>query len=565
MSGESLQEDGESMSREDAALRVPEPGSDLRRARVSPDLRASLGAGLFTAIVLSALVAGSAQDLWHKDGLDYAQIAREISEGHGFSSRQAIYALHLRFLEQRDGMDAAWPSVHRFPLLSIATAGLFRFFGANAFSVYLTGILALAITSGILHLWARQCLGRWPAVATTWVLTFNAALYFGVQAGMPESLACLFTTASLYLLWRGSRSSSAATWGGVGGALGLATLARTNVVTLAPFVIAEVFRVARVRRIRMALLCSVTMLAVLSPWLIRNVAVAGSPTFSLHSYLLVPSLTTPDALKRNYSLDWVRDFVSPLAYARAHPVEVWNKWERNTQNLLLGYPRFGATWLLPLLAWATLLPALRGSLRGIPWVVLAGLVANALVCGFTDLNLGQYYQHLLPALILLGIAATWGIVQRIPGTAGPRLVFAALVVVMASPGDLRSAVLDVKRTSARAVDHAQMQYLRENTAEDAIVFSDQSMVVTWYAGRRSIRHHYTTAPDGQRTLALLELDREFGPIDAAFLSGEFLASPDGREMLGNLTRTEEFSRLFACREPFPDGAVFCSRRRGSPR
>ncbi len=86
---------------------MPEPGSDSRRARVSPDLRASLGAGLFTAIVLSVLVGGSAQDLWHKDGLDYAQIAREIAEGHGFTSRQAIYALHLRFLEQRDLLDAA--------------------------------------------------------------------------------------------------------------------------------------------------------------------------------------------------------------------------------------------------------------------------------------------------------------------------------------------------------------------------------------------------------------------------------------------------------------------------
>lgn len=553
------------MTRDRDARRAQGPGSDSRRARVSPDLRAGLGAGLFTAVVLSALVSWSVQDLWHKDGLDYAQIAREISEGHGFSSRQAIYALHLRFLERHDLLDAAWPNVHRFPLLSIATAGWFRLFGTGSFGVFVTGVLAMAITSGILHLWARQCLGPWPAVATTWVLTFNASLYFGVQAGMPESLACLFTTASLYLLWRGSRSSSAATWCGVGGALGLATLARTNVVTLVPCVVAEVFRVTRVRRVRMAALCVVALLAVLSPWLIRNVAVAGSPTFSLHSYLLLPSLTTPDALKRNYSLDWVRNFVSPLDYAREHPLEVWRKWWRNGHNLLRGYPVFGATLLLPLLAWASLWPSLGGGLRGVPWVVLAGLVANALVCGFTDLNLGQYYLHLLPALILLGIAATWRIVQRIPGTRSPLLVFAVLVVVMANPGQLVSALRDVRETSTRAVDHAQMQYLRENTTEDAVIFSDQSMYVTWYAGRRSIRHHYTTAPDGQRTLALLELDREFGPIDAAFISGEFLRTAGGREMLVNLQRSDEFPRRFECREPFPDGAVFCSRRRGTAR
>jgi 4-amino-4-deoxy-L-arabinose transferase-like glycosyltransferase len=549
------------MTPDRAAGRDPEPDSGSGSARVSPDLRAGVGAGLFTAVVLSVLVSWSVQDFWHKDGLDYAQIAREISEGHGFSSRQAIYALHLRFLEQRDGMDAAWPNVHRFPLLPIATAGWFLIFGAGSFGVFLTGVLALALTSGILHVWARQCLGPWPAIAATWILSFNASLYFGVQAGMPESLACLFTTASLYLLWRGSRSSRAATWGGLGGALGLAILARTNVVTLVPFVVAEILRVSRVRRIRMAILCIATLLAVTSPWLLRNAAVAGSPTFSLHSYLLVPALTTPDALKRNYSLNWVRDFVSPLDYAREHPVEVWQKWWRNGQNLLLAYPSFGATLLLPLLAWGSLWPAVGGCLRGVPWVVLAGLLANALVCGFTDLNLGQYYQHLLPALILMGIATTWRIVQWIPGARAPLLVFAVLAVVMASPGTLITELLEVRKASAGAVDHSQMQYLRENTSEDAIIFSDQSMYVTWYAGRRSIRHHYTTAPDGQRTLALMELDREFGPIEAAFISGEFLRSARGPEMLQNLRRSDEFARIFACREPFPDGAVFCSRRR----
>jgi signal transduction histidine kinase len=56
------------MTREQAARNDQEP--DSRRVRVSADLHAAVGAGLFTAIVLSVLVGGSAQDFWHKDGLD---------------------------------------------------------------------------------------------------------------------------------------------------------------------------------------------------------------------------------------------------------------------------------------------------------------------------------------------------------------------------------------------------------------------------------------------------------------------------------------------------------------
>ena len=87
------------------------PGPWRRR-----DVVAALLATLLSGLVLAGLAGFTVERIWHNDGLDYAQIAREVADGHGMSSRQAIYALHLRFLADHGLLDEPWPNLHRFPL-----------------------------------------------------------------------------------------------------------------------------------------------------------------------------------------------------------------------------------------------------------------------------------------------------------------------------------------------------------------------------------------------------------------------------------------------------------------
>ena len=113
-----------------------------------------LGAGAVTAACLCTFAAVAVDGLSRPDGFDYAQIGRELAEGRGFSSRQAIYALHLRFLKEHDLLQAPWPNLHRFPLPSLTMAALFLVLGAGVPAVLTYGIgfhVATSSTSRISH------------------------------------------------------------------------------------------------------------------------------------------------------------------------------------------------------------------------------------------------------------------------------------------------------------------------------------------------------------------------------------------------------------------------------
>jgi hypothetical protein len=529
-------------------------------ARPIPHLVAALLAGLATGLVWGILAWATVSDLWHKDGLDYAQIAREVSAGHGLSSRQAIYALHLRFLEQHGLLDAPWPSLHRFPLLCLVMAALFVVLGPGTLAVVLAGILAGAATSAVVYWWARRSIGAVPAVGATVILTLNGALFFGAQAGTPEPLVALLTTLGLYFFWRAATRQDLRSWCWTGLTLGLAILGRTNVATIVPAALVGLAFVASRRRALAGVLCVAGLLAATSPWLVRNTLVAGSPLFSLHSYFLVPSNSTAEQTKRNYSLDWVRDFTPPGAYVRAHPGPVLEKWGRNGLELARAYPVFGGTFLVPLLAWLALARGLGGTLRPVAGVALAGFGLNAVVCNLTDANLEQYYHHLLPALVLLAVAVVWRMVERVGSPAARGLLFTMAVAAMAHPLALVATLSEVTTKSASRIPRAHTDLVSRETAGDAIVFSDQAAVITWDTGRRTIREHFTVQADGRRVLAVPELDDEFGPIDAIYLSSRFVREPEKREMLEALVALPEFTRRFVCRPPLEDGAVLCLRR-----
>ncbi|MDY7094910.1 MAG: hypothetical protein SX243_18205 [Acidobacteriota bacterium] len=578
-----------------------------RRSTLKTDLLAALLAAVLTAAVAASFAWSTGIELWHNDGLDYAQIGREFASGNGLASRQAIYALHLRFLGEHDLLDQPWPNLHRFPLPALTLGLFFLLFGATSGVVVAHGITALAATSGVLHLWARRALGPWPAVAASALVAFNGELFYNVQAGMPEAWVALWVTLALYWLWRpggplappssdpvASVDSRKLLRGALAGAaLGLAVLSRTNAVTVVPVLLLALipwkqvpWRRMRWKELRQGLrddpatrrllrqraalggLLLGGLLLVMAPWMVRNLALTGKPTFSLHTYYLVPSGAVKGETKKDYSLRWVRDFVPPLEYARAHPRALIDKWVHNGEKALRGYPTFGATFLLAFLPWLAFRRRWGGPLQRTAVVVCGAFVANALLCNLTDVNPPRYYYHLLPAMMLVAVA----VVQRWTGTARDKsssrgwglslrgVVAAGLLVVLANPPALAASLQKVARKGEVRLDLEQMAALEAATDPDAVIFSDRSAQVTWYTGRRSVRFHHTRDSKGRRVAAVLELDRDLVPIDAIYLSGPFLDHPKRGKLWTRLQKRPEFRRLFECQEPFGDGAVICRRR-----
>ncbi len=539
-------------------------------------------AGAVTAACLILFVRSSAHGLWRPDAFDYAQIARELVEGNGFSSRQAIYVLHLRFLHDHGLIEADWPNLHRFPLPSVAIAACFLVFGVGNFAVYAYGIVFQSLTAMLLFHWARllggadresvstgpatgatplHAIGPWLGPAVVAVFALNGVLLETGGSGLSEPPVIFFFTLALYLVWRIRGEPRPVRFVGLGVALGLASLGRTNIVFVVPLFALFTLRTWPWRKPpwRRLVLLFGSFLLVISPWLIRNQLVAGSPLFSLHSYFLLPAGQVIGGDKWDLSEPWVVDFVPPLDYARENFSLVMAKWRYNASILLRMFPRFGGTYMLPLVALLAMTVKVGRGTRPLAWLAVLSFLVNALLVNFTDMYSDKYYLHLLPTFMLLAVAMVGRWVGRIPAAWLRACLFSIAVLVMAGLPEILTAHQRVVAKSTRFPE-ANMSFIREHTAEDAVVFSDHSYAVAWTTGRRSVRAYQHRPADGARVLAAMHFRDEFDlPLGAIYLSEICLRDEAWRKALENSRRDPRFREAFAREHVFADGSVLLYR------
>jgi hypothetical protein len=526
-------------------------------------MKGILAAAAFTALLIGGFAWLCVDGLWRPDGFDYVQIAREIARGHGISSLQAIYVLHLEFLREHAGFAEPWPNLHRFPLPSLAQAALFRGLGAGTPAVVAYGAIFHAATSALLFAWARAALGTGAAAAAVFLFSCNGAMLESACSGLSEPAASFFFTLAAWAGWRARRERAAALWLVAGAALGAATLARTNALLAAPvFVLGLALKggacegAARAH-LRRALLAGALFLAglglVLAPWLLRNQALTGSPFFSLHGYFLLPSGTGPLWEKWDLTVPWVRERVPPLEFALAHPGALLAKWWRHLLALLADLPTFAATvGVLPAALAAALLP-LNSQLRTLAALAVGAFALNAALVSFTDFYFDKYSFHFLPLAMLLAVATLVWALDRIASDRARAVALALALAIMADLPGVVGAIERVRAQSAR-FERDHFERLRDWTEARDVILSDQSYAVAWEADRRSVRLHYDRLADGTPVLAALAISRDYLPLRGVYLSREFVAEPSRRRILENtLERQPAFRRLFPQRHEFDSG------------
>lgn len=532
----------------------------------------ALAAGAVTALALTAFAAAAVHGLWRPDAFDYAQIARELAQGHGFSSRQAIYALHLEFLRSRDLLGADWPNLHRFPLPSLVMAAGFRLFGVGDAVVVGYGIVFQAATSALLFAWARAAIGLAAAMACVFLFTVNGTLLEIGCSGLAEPPVLCFFTLALYAVWRQSRSTRLLPSLVAGGALGLAALSRTNTLFVAPLFAVAIGLARRgpsgVRDRRGSALAAgalvLVLVAVTSPWWVRNALVAGDPFFSLHSYFLLPSGTHPGGMKWDLSLPWVHEFTSPLAFLAQHPGPVFAKWWGNLARLLSSLPTLADSFGLPLVALAAPFVSAGTGLRATARLLWAAFVVNAVLVSFGDFYLVKYHLYFLPGMILLAVGILW---QGLARLRSPRLRLLALACAVLAMADLPGTVQAFRRVPASTArfDPQDFVQLRERTDPGAVIVSDQSYAVAWETGRRSIRVHYDRDAQGRLVLGVIWLQDHYLPIDAVYLSRQFLRDPAKLEILNRtLGEQPRFRREFPRRQQLEGGGLLLLHARARP-
>ncbi len=205
-------------------------------------------------------------------GWEMGRIARSIAEGQGFSSPTDL---------------PTGPSAWAPPLYPYILAGVFKLFGVysplSAWVILAFNSIFAALTSLTLYRIGEQIYGIAVARATAWTwAVFPYAIYWPVRVVWETSLtAFLLSLALLLTLRMVNKQERLRTWILFGVLWGVIALTNTAIVSMFPFCLLWLlYRLPRrTSHLVGAVLCVLTAVLVVSPWLVRNYEVFGKFIF----------------------------------------------------------------------------------------------------------------------------------------------------------------------------------------------------------------------------------------------------------------------------------------------
>jgi 4-amino-4-deoxy-L-arabinose transferase-like glycosyltransferase len=456
-------------------------GAEPRLPRINPR---DLGLGVLIAVgaLFIYLVYHSARagDILDPAAMDYAQLARNIARGEGFTT-SLIRPISLA----RVTNISHHPDLYHAPLYPLWMALFFRLGGATpqmaAWSCGVAYLLSLPLVFCLgLKLFDRRIalLG----------LALYAVNYLSLQyavSGLETSLATLFATALMLLAYfhlsAGDRPAPV-TAALCGAAAALCFLVDyMYVCLLVPLLAAIVLRGEKRRWTEMAVSLAAFALVV-TPWAVRNARVTGNPAFTLGIGELVSNTTTykGHALYREYS-----PLPNPIDFLAAHPREMWQKVRLMTLNMYESLPSLGGPFVAAFFLAAIFLRFRGGGLRTLRLVHYAWilLVAVALCLLSADA------RYLVPLSPLVAIVAAAGFLTLVdgwlekiqgPGRKRQALTWsiAALVAVCWYP--VLAATATWQKPTTGTADELSLigKTLRERKVQP--VLADQPWTLAWY-------------------------------------------------------------------------------------
>ena len=503
------------------------------------------------------------------DTFDYAQIAREIVRGNGFSTKQIIHFQNLIFLKQKGLLESSWPSVFRFPLPSLIIALFFIIFGCSEFSAMSAGGACYALTGGMLFLIATKVLrskSRALAAAFGYLLT-DRILDYAVSNSYSDSTIFPFSFTFLLLVcfWLMAREKPRpGTFIFLGIAGGMCCLNRGNFIFALPVVAVAVVGDRRFRVPRPILLCFAGFTLTVSPWWVRNWVIAGHPLFNMYNYFFAPFGIHATWDLWDLSLAWNRELVGPLAFIRQDPglflKHCLSAFSRNLHFLpgLFGIPALSAGFLFRLILWK------RARTSNPRFGLLLALGGLQLILSAIQDFFERHYLFLAPLVILFGFQGVWLALDsgRLRASIKTGIVIVLIFLNwtpfrLFAPGN-RPVSPTVMRFIHRA-ENADMKYLRRRLSPGTVVMSDASWLVAWGGDLRSIR--LFLPPD-----SVDEVQSDYLPVGAVYFSPRLLliARPGFYQSYLGWIRNGKYQERFYLDQKFDDGALLLVRKGPRP-
>jgi 4-amino-4-deoxy-L-arabinose transferase-like glycosyltransferase len=431
------------------------------------------------SLLLGGIIGFQFSTLNTPDPYDYAQLARNIAEGQGFTT-DIISPISWSKVPRLQGHPDLW----RAPLYPLLIATGFILFGVHeSVLVIVSAVFFLGFVC-FLYLVGERTFGPVPGLlAGLFALTAPILVRAGVT-GHTEALYMMLVFAGVFFVLDDSDHPYL-----IGLFSGLAYLTRYNhwFYFLALMVVA----LKRCNQRRLSYFTKVmgTFLVLISPWIIRNVLLVGQPFYHHHMYLLA----SHNSLMKNFSVFYTFDPPNLLGFVVEYPHLLLEKWVMNLWKLYGWIPRFVSQfWILAVLSVAEMMsgsPDPENRRRDLLMMVGLGFLLQAVFLSAVHLK-ARHYLPFLPVLFLFGGASVHRIYRKAPRWIGRGVIIGLLMI-----NGLFLFQLDPWPAT---VNPSAYRELQEIVPAEEPILTNAPELTAWYAERtalwvapyREVNQHY---------------------------------------------------------------------------
>ena len=426
------------------------------------------------------------------DGNDYAGLARSIAAGKGFLLGH-VYPLGLVF-----NPDIPQPNNIWAPGYPVYLSLWFMLFGASDNVALSASVFAVWLFVVACYFLGLAIGGRWMARMAAALAGLSQIVLYTTIEGTPEILAAATLTFSVLCLFELPKA-----WKTIlsGILFGATVLIRYQIIVVAIPLIWIFFHDSR----RLLWLWLAAVILAISPWLVRNMIVLGNPFFTLQSY---GEFAKGMGRFGDYYYAYRSFIPMSLWYVITHfPFDLAKKFAGGLIFFASAFPlRLNFLGLVPL--FLALMKVWQVELKERK-IILFAFYSAVLIIVISSLD-GHHDRHLIPiqgfliASMLIGFKyfiTELGVIKY-----KVAVVLLGAVLFLPARAPFLEMRLDLIADMARAAKPGYA-VLAEHVEPEAIVVSDASDAVWWYAERNSI-----WIPAAYEDLGLLVANRRCGYI-----------------------------------------------------
>jgi hypothetical protein len=452
------------------------------------------------------------------EGMDAAQLARNLSQGEGFTTRCIRpFSLYLAGRQQAAGtplLDKAHPDLSNAPLYPLLLALAMKAVPvahpdttvAREFTIYQPDLF-ITIFNQILFLiavWmtfrlARRLLDEPAAWVTAGVFAGSELFWRFSSSGQSTLLLIILFLGLVEVLARiepHTREGAGRSAGWMSGMVllagaltGLAGMTRYSFGLLIIPVLGFLLSLPTPRRANMVITCSLAFLAVMAPWVVRNWMLSGAP-FGTAGYAVFQDTAIFKGLDLERTLH-------PDFSLLAGP-DLWRKLWTSLHDILgKELPRLGGSWVGAFFLVGLLVPFRSPTLGRLRQFVLGALALLTLAqalgrTGLTadspEVNSENLLVVLAPMVFLFGVSLFFLLVDTF-GVKMPsfRLFVVTVFLLVASAPLLLTLFLPVPTRLAYPPYYPPyIQARAQWVPRDDLIMSDFPWAVAWYGQRPSV-------------------------------------------------------------------------------